>query len=244
MNRKIVEGTALRWDPQKLRLIVQLDDNTIGFVPADEITTYPDLDLKDRYSRAASYCIGIKLNYIVIATSFDGPLLSRKLLAEDTLAVLSSEKFHDYVLGTITGIEEKNIFVDVDGVCGICSAADLSYTYLSNCGIAFKRGQKFKFAISCIAENNKLKLSRVDTLPSKESLINSYVPGTIISGKLLAQVNSQYDSETTKSWFFIAEQTTPGIVEIPSTVHTEKGLDVAINITKITKKGLRGNYVV
>lgn len=238
--KKIIEGIATRWDHEKLRLIVEIDKNEVGFVPADELTAYSDFKVKDSYCRAAAYCIGIKLPYIVTTTTIDGALLSRRLLAEDTIATLKSEKFHDYVMGTITGVEEKSIFVDVNGVYGKCPVDELSYTYLSHCGLAFERGEKFQFAISSITEENKLCLSRIATLPLKETLLKEYKPNDIIRGNIIARADPRRDSEETTSWYFITDHTIAGIVEVPLKKFVKPGMEVSIVVSRIVEKGLRG----
>lgn len=253
----IVWGIATRWDPTNCQLTVRLEDNSYGIVPENELTIYPE-KCEDNYSKSASYCVGVKLKYAVINKDGDELLLSRKALAENTLAKLKNEIFHDYVTGIITGVEEKTIFLDIDGVYGICSAADLSYTYITNCGIVFERGESFDFSISSI-KNDKLILSRVGALPSKDILLKSYPANSIITGRLLAPVNSKMDSPNTRSWFFINkdrissdvtdEKSIPGIVEIPSKNFVKPGMDIGIVVTRINERdghpiGLRGNLTV
>lgn len=253
----IVWGIATRWDPENCQLIVRLDDTSYGIVPENELTIYPE-SYKDNYSKSASYCVGVKLKYVVISQNEGKLLLSRKALAENTLSRLKGEMFHDYVNGIITGVEEKNIFLDIDGVYGICSASDLSYTYITNCGLVFERGESFDFTISAI-KNDKLILSRVGALPSKDTLLKSYPTNSIITGRLLAPVNSKLDSPNIRSWFFINkdrissdvtdEKSIPGIVEIPSKNFVKPGMDVGVVVTRINERdghpiGLRGNLTV
>lgn len=242
MNKKIILGTATRWDPIKNRLIVRISENEIGFVPGSELTTYDGFGVDQySYSRAAAYCIDIQLPYMVTSTSIEGPILSRRLLAEDTITTIKSEKFHDYVIGTITGFAENGVYVDVNGAYGLCLSSELSYCFLSTPSLSFNRGEKYQFAITKITEDNKLCLSRISTLPSKEVLLQEYVPNTIISGVLLAPVNRKLDNEEMQSWFFIADNTVPGMVDIPIKRKVRPGDSASIAITRHTDKGLRGN---
>ena len=239
----IVWGTATLWEPENHRLKVVLDDGSIGYVEQDELTIYPeDLSHDTTYSSAAAYCVGVKLNYLLLDYTEDKTaILSRKKLAEDTIERIKNEKFHSYVVGTITGFAPNGIYVDVNGAYGLCVSAELSYCYLSNPSLVFERGQYFVFAITEITEDNKLCLSRIATLPSKESILEKYTANTILTGILLAPVNPKLDNVKTKSWFFITEQTIPGMVDIPCTRRTRPGDKVSIAITRHTEKGLRGN---
>lgn len=255
----IVWGIATKWDPNNHTMHVKLDNGLTGCVCEKELTIYPDFAIQsDNYSRAAAYCVGVKLKYAVIGRSGDKLILSRKILAENTISQLKAEKFHDYITGIITGVEEKNIYLDIDGVYGICAASDLSYTYITNCGLVFERGESFEFAISHI-KNDMLYLSRVDALPSKDMLLKSYPTNSIITGRLLAPVNSKLDSPSVRSWFFINkdrisaditdEKSIPGIVEIPTKNFVRPGMDVGVVITRISERngqpiGLRGNLTV
>lgn len=241
---EIIKGNATRWDPETQRMIVKIGSRQLAYVPADQITIYPEYSIMDNgYSRAAAYCIGIELDYAVIKRTPDEVILSRKILAELTLEKLENEKYHDFVECTITGVEPKVVYLDYNGVYGMCPAQSLTYTYLSNCGIVFNRGEKFTFAILGI-KDDKLELSRIVTIPTKSELLEQYKPGQIISGILLSPVNNKCNDPGLRSWFFITEQTIPGIVEIPERLYIKTGRNVSIIVKKITPKGLRGDLGV
>ena len=234
MKGKIVYGKATRFANEHLK--VEIGENEVGYVHASELAPYPGYTLNDEgYSKAATYCIGVKLPYLVTSISVKGPILSRRLLAEDTLETLKAEKLHDYVVGTITGYatNEKGIYgvyVDVNGVYGLCPSAELSYCYLADPSVAFSIGDKLEFAITSITEDNKLFLSRIATLPSKEAMLEKYTKNEIVLGNLVCRVNHKRDNADSRSWFVIIDQNVAGMVDIPVNQKVRPGIPVSLTI--------------
>lgn len=245
---KIIEGEATRWDSQsqKLKVNIMSDEqgDILGVCPAEELSMYIDNpDDTYEYTRSGAYCIGIKLRYTVIGIGDSGQLiLSRKSLGEQTLKTIKDNPEIQFY-GTITNINRTNMYVDIDGVSGLCQAKAATYAFVKDLSVVFEPGQTLAFTATGITSDNKLYLSHLTCVPSREETVREYDPGTVVQATILGRVDPKGDTSEKHSYFVIIDQLCSGIVEVPEDVIINYGDVITMLVKKHTPKGLRGAFV-
>lgn len=244
---KIIEGEATRWDSKSQTLRVNIPNDTEGaegICHAKELSMYIDSPEDSyEYTRSAAYCIGIKLNYIIIGIGDSGQLiLSRKSLGEQTLKTIKDNPEIQFY-GTITNINRTNMYVDIDGVSGLCQAKAATYAFVKDLSVVFEPGQTLAFTATGITSDNKLYLSHLTCVPSREETVREYDPGAVVQATILGRVDPKGDTSEKHSYFIIIDQLCSGIVEVPEDVIINYGNVITMLVKKHTPKGLRGAFV-
>lgn len=238
---KILNGIARWWSPEDQILHVELDDDILGILHAKDLSIYINTPSEVGYSKAAGYCIGIKLRYVVIGNSDEGPILSRRLLGEKSLKALMEYPDTPFY-GTVTNVKGPNAFVDIDGVYGICPLRNWAYGFVADLNFIIKPGQKFKFTQEG-HENNKFFLSHLSCLPPKSALLDKYDLGTIKEVVVMRRLAPEPETPEYTSWLFVIDGICPGIIKIPTGIRVSSGKTITAFITKRSCEGLKASFI-
>jgi len=154
------------------------------FCPVSQIDSRPSSDHNALLNRSFLFLI------IEFKESGKNIILSRNVLqkeqrnqAEESLK--KSMKVGDTVSGTVSGIRDFGIFIDIGGIEALVPKSELSWSRFADTG-AFIEGEKMNAAVKSIDWNAKrITLSIKDLVPSPWEHIGTYELGQTISGRVV-----------------------------------------------------------
>lgn len=178
------------YDANKGGLLVEVD-GIRGFLPVSQLSAenYPRVSGadKDEILHRLTSLIGKPLQVRVLDLDRrDNKLIVSEKAArrEDTEGKVAKMKVGDAVEGTVTGVVDFGIFMNVDGVEGLVHISEIAWDRVDNPSNYVKVGQKIKAKIISI-DRDKLSLS-IKQLQSDPWLaeIKSYKVGDEVEGKI------------------------------------------------------------
>ncbi|HSX48488.1 MAG TPA: S1 RNA-binding domain-containing protein [Candidatus Nanoarchaeia archaeon] len=178
------------YDANKGGLLVEVD-GIRGFLPVSQLSAenYPRVSGadKDEILHRLTSLIGKPLHVRVLDLDRrDNKLIVSEKAArrEDTEGKVAKMKVGDAVEGTVTGVVDFGIFMNVDGVEGLVHISEIAWDRVDNPSNYVKVGQKIKAKIISI-DRDKLSLS-IKQLQSDPWLaeIKAYKVGDEVGGKI------------------------------------------------------------
>ena len=165
---EIFDVTA--FDANKGGLLIEVD-GIRGFLPVSQLSAenYPRVSGadKDEILHRLNALIGKALSVRVLDLNRrDNKLILSEKAArrEDTEGKVSQMKANDVVTGTVTGVVDFGIFVNVDGVEGLVHISEIAWDRVENPSQYVKVGQKVEAKIIAI-DRDKLSLSMKQLTP-------------------------------------------------------------------------------
>lgn len=164
----VFEVTA--FDANKGGLLIEVD-GVRGFLPVSQLSAenYPRVSGadKDEILHRLNALIGKPLQVRVLDLNRrDNKLILSEKAArrEDTEGKVAQMKANDVVTGTVTGVVDFGIFVNVDGVEGLVHISEIAWDRVENPSQYVKVGQKVEAKIIAI-DRDKLSLSMKQLTP-------------------------------------------------------------------------------
>lgn len=178
------------FDANKGGLLVEVD-GIRGFLPVSQLSAenYPRVSGadKDEILHRLNSLIGKPLNVRILDLDRrDNKLILSEKAArrEDTEGKVAKMTVNDVVTGTVTGVVDFGIFVNVDGVEGLVHISEIAWDRVDNPSKYVKVGDKIEAKIISI-DRDKLSLSMKQLTPDPWlEEISKYKVGDEIEGKI------------------------------------------------------------
>ncbi|MCL5794973.1 MAG: S1 RNA-binding domain-containing protein [Patescibacteria group bacterium] len=171
-------------------LIVQYGSQE-GFLPSSQLASqhYPKVgNNKEMIFTKLKELIGQNLHVKIITyePSAGKIIFSEKEAGDELLEhKMSQLKVGDIKEGTITGVIDFGLFVEIDGIEGLVHLSEISWEKIQDIRKLFKVGDKIKTKIISL-DNNRVSLSIKRLLPDPwVEATKGYKPGEKIKGKVI-----------------------------------------------------------
>jgi small subunit ribosomal protein S1 len=162
-----------------------------GFLPSSQLASqhYPKVgNNKEMIFNKLKELIGQSLHVKIITyePSAGKIIFSEKEAGDELLEQKMSQlKVGDIKEGTITGVIDFGLFVEIDGIEGLVHLSEISWDKIQDIKKIFKIGDKIKTKVISL-DNNRVSLSVKRLLPDPWlEATKSYKPGEKIKGKVI-----------------------------------------------------------